>query len=133
MTIFLMAPKDMQDTSTYEEALKLLVDAHEGEEVAADRNLFESGAQYRKNWKSVYGGAERIYVLAREDGTVGKGVYQQWIHLSERRGVPAVVLFGGNERGWYERFSLEVVGKREEGEGDDMERYAVVRLGGEGR
>lgn len=44
-----------------------------------------------------------------------------------------MVLFEGNERGWYERFSLEVVGRVEGGEGDDMERYAVVRLGGEGR
>lgn len=128
-----MAPKDMQDTPTYEEALRLLVDTHEEEEVVADRDLFESGAEYRRNWKSVYGGAERFYILARGDGTVGKGVYQQWIHLSERRGVPAVALFGGDERGWHERFSLEVIGKGEEGEGDDMERYAVVRLGGEGR
>lgn len=133
MAIFLMAPKDMQDTPTYEEALKLLVDTHEGEEVVADRDLFESGAEYRRNWKSFYGGAERFYILTREDGTVGKGVYQQWIHLSERRGVPAVVLFGGDERGWYERFSLEVVGKRGEGEGDDMARYALVRIGGDGR
>lgn len=133
MAIFLMAPKDLQDTSTYEEVLKLLEDTHEGEEVVADRDLFESGAQYRKNWKSVYGGAERFYILAREDGTVGKGVYQQWIYFSERRGVPAVVLFGGNERGWYERFSLEVIGRGDGGEGDDMERYAMVRLGGEGR
>lgn len=45
MAIFLMAPKDLQDTPTYEEALKLLVDTHEGEEVVADRDLFESGAE----------------------------------------------------------------------------------------
>lgn len=137
MTILLMSPKNMQDTPTYEEALKLLVDNHEGQEVVADRDLFESGAQRRKNWKSVYGGAEKIYVLSREDGTVGKGVYQQWLYLSEslseRRGVPAVVLFGGSERGWYERFSLEVVGRGDGGEGDDMERYSVARLSVEGR
>lgn len=131
MTIFLTAPKDLQDATTYEEVLKLLEDTHEGEDVVADRDLFESSKEYRKNWKGVYGKAERLYVLAREDGTVGRGIYQQWRWLSGK-GVPAVVLFGGNERGWYERFSLEVVGKREEGEGDDMARYALVRLGSEG-
>jgi hypothetical protein len=132
MTVFLTAPKDLQQGSSYEEVLELLHELHDGEEVVADRDLFEDNEHWRKSWRSIYSKAERLYVLAREDGTVGKGIFQQWRFLS-KKDVPAVVVFESKERAWYERFSLEIVGARGDGEGDDMVRYALVHLGGESR
>ena len=129
--IFLTAPKDLQQSSSCEEVLGLVREAHEGEEVVADRDLFENSEHWRGSWKEIYGKAEKLYILAREDGTVGQGIYQQWRYL-EKRGILAVVLFEGKERAWYEQSSLEPVGAGG-GEGDDMVRYAVVRLGGEAR
>lgn len=122
--IFLMAPKDLQQSPDYERTLALLKERHGAESVAADRELFESGKEWRKSWKEVYGRAEQVYVLAREDGTVGLGVWKQWKYLSER-GVPAQVLFeGGGERS-HEAFTLERL-EYPKGE-EDLARFAMVK------
>ena len=86
--IFLMAPKDLQKGPDYEKALEFLKRERGEDSVAADRDLFSSAKQWRKSWKEVYGEADGFYILAREDGTVGLGVWKQWKYLS-KRGVPA--------------------------------------------
>ena len=85
MPIFLTAPKDLQRTPAYEELLRVLSQQrHQGEEVLADRDLFKDNRHWKKSWKELYGRADKLYVLAREDGTVGLGIYKQWKFLSER-------------------------------------------------
>jgi hypothetical protein len=79
MPVFLTAPKDLQHTPAYEEMLRLLrQQKHQGKEVLADRNLFKDNRHWRKSWKELYKRADKLYVLAREDGTVGLGIYKQW-------------------------------------------------------
>lgn len=123
--IFLMAPKDLHESPGYEQALELLRERHEEESVAADRDLFGSGKEWKKSWKEVYGRAEEVYVLAREDGTVGLGVWKQWKYLS-KRGVPARVLFEASGDESHEDFSLQRLEypKSEQ----DPSRFAMVKL-----
>lgn len=69
--IFLMVPKDLQQSPDYERMLEMLKQRHGEGSVAADRDLFGSAKEWRKSWKEVYGEADGLYILAREDGTVG--------------------------------------------------------------
>ena len=123
--IFLMAPKDIQQSPDYERALELLKQRHGENLVAADRDLFASDKEWRKSWKEVYGKADEIYILAREDGTVGLGVWKQWKYLS-KRGVPAQVLFEGGVEQSHEGFKLERL-EAKKGE-EDLARFAMVSL-----
>jgi hypothetical protein len=127
MPVFLTAPKDLQHTPAYEEMLRLLrQQKHQGKEVLADRNLFKDNRHWRKSWKELYKRADKLYVLAREDGTVGLGIYKQWKFLSERA-VPSEVFFAGAETAkGYEEFVLRriEVAKGEE----DLVRFALVTL-----
>src|SRR3712207_6774389 len=109
MPIFLTAPKDLQRTSAYEELLRVLShQRHRGEEVVADRALFRDNRHWKKSWKELYGRADKLYVLAREDGTVGLGIYKQWKFLSELA-VPPEVFFAGAKSAahGYEEFGLK--------------------------
>ena len=97
--------------------------------MVADRDLFRDNRHWKKNWKEVYEGADKLYVLAREDGTVGLGIYKQWRFLSELA-VPSEVFFAGAksasaEEG-YEDFDLKrlEVPKGEE----NLARFALVDL-----
>jgi hypothetical protein len=127
MPIFLTAPKDLQRTPAYEELLRLLrQERHQGEEVLADRDLFKDNRHWRKSWKKRYERGDKLYVLAREDRTVGLGIYKQWKFLSEQA-VPSEVFFAGAERAkGYEEFVLRriEVAKGEE----DLARFALVTL-----
>ena len=130
MPVFLTAPKDLQRTPAYEELLRLLLrrEEHQGEEVVADRDLFEDTRHWKENWKKIYRRADKLYVLARADGTVGLGIYKQWRFLSER-GVPSAVFFeGAKETEGHEDFVLERIEAPEGGE-EDQARFALVRLG----
>lgn len=100
MTIFLTAPLDVQQSAAYESALNLLLERHDHEQVVADRDLFEDMKVYNKTWKEVYDPekAEALYVLAREDGTIGHGTYRQWKRLSKKHGVPASLLLPHGEQ-----------------------------------
>ena len=128
MPVFLSAPKDLQRTPAYDELLRVLrKERHRGEEVLADKELFRDNRHGKKSWKKVYERADKLYVLAREDGTVGLGIYKQWKFLSERA-VPSEVFFAGAksaEEG-YEDFDLKriEVAKGEE----DLARFALVDL-----
>jgi hypothetical protein len=128
MPIFLTAPEDLQRTPAYEELLRVLrQQRHQGEEVLADRDLFRDNRHWKKSWKKVYEGADKLYVLAREDGTVRLGIYKKWKFLSERA-VPSEVFFEGAksaEEG-HEDFDLKrlEVAKGEE----DLARFALVTL-----
>src|SRR3712207_2519333 len=128
MPVFLTAPKDLQHTPAYDELLRVLrQQRHQGEEVLADRDLFKDNRHWKKSWKKVYGRADKLYVLAREDGTVGLGIYKQWKFLSEQRAVPSEVFFeGANASQGYEDFGLKriAVAKGEE----DLARFALVDL-----
>ena len=125
---FLTAPKDLQRTPAYDELLRVLrQQRHQGEEVVADRDLFRDNRHWKKSWKEVYGRADKLYVLAREDGTVGLGIYKQWKFLSERA-VPSEVFFEGAksaEEG-YEDFDLKRI-EVPKGE-EDLARFALVDL-----
>ena len=126
MAVFLTAPKDLQYTPAYEQLLRLLrQQRHQGEEVVADRNLFKDNRHWKKNWRKVYESADKLYVLAREDGTVGLGIYKQWKFLSER-GVPSEVFFEGAKIEGYEDFVLKRI-EVPKGE-EDLARFALVSL-----
>ena len=129
--VFLTAPVSLQQSPAYERALALLQERHGQGEVSADRELFDSFKQWDKTFKEVYGKAEVIYVLAREDGTVGLGVYKQ-CRYAEKQGIPRVLMFAGEQRdlagsGEYGEFGLERLNTGEEGE-QDLARFAVVTL-----
>ncbi len=129
MPVFLTAPKDLQRTPAYDELLRVLrQQRHRGEEVLADRDLFKDNRHWKKNWKKVYGRADKLYVLAREDGTVGLGIYKQWKFLRERA-VPSEVFFEGAksaEEG-YEDFGLKRI-EMPKGEEDPARKFALVDL-----
>ena len=126
--VFLTAPKDLQRTGTYERLLDRISTRHGSEAVAADRDLFESTGDWKKRWTKVYGPAKLLYVLAREDGTVGLGVWKQTRWLL-KRGVPAVLVFDGAEDHEHEGFGMKRLDTPEErGEGEDLVRFAVVSL-----
>jgi len=94
--------------------------------VLADRDLFKDNRPWKKNWKELYEGADKLYVLAREDGTVGLGVYKQWKFLSELAVHSEVFLAGAKTAEGYEDFELKriEVAKGEE----DPARFALVDL-----
>lgn len=97
--IFLTAPMDMQQSPAYESALTMLRDRYGTDVIAADRDLFESMADYVARYRKVYDpeAATALYVLAREDGTIGSGVYRQYKRLS-KHGVPAELLLPDGEQ-----------------------------------
>lgn len=97
--IFLTAPLDVQQSPVYESALNLLRQRHDHDQLAADRDLFSDMEEYNKSWKKVYDPekAEALYLLAREDGTIGLGTYRQWKWLSKKHGVPATSLLSHGE------------------------------------
>lgn len=97
--IFLTAPLDLQQTPAYEAALAMLRERHGTDAIAPDRDLFEGMADYSARYKQVYDPAQTtaLYVLAREDGTIGSGVYRQYRRLS-KRGIPAELLFPDGEQ-----------------------------------
>lgn len=70
-----------------------------------------------------------LYVLARHDGTVGKGVFQQWRYL-EKKGVPSAVMLFADEGGHvvamgeHEGFRLEELEDRNP---DDASCFAMVQ------
>jgi hypothetical protein len=123
--IFLMAPKDIQENSDYERALELLKQEHGEDSVAPDRELFASDKEWKESWKEVYGEADGVYILAREDGTLGLGVWKQWKYLS-KLGVPAQVLFEGGGDKSHEAFTLKRL-EAKKGE-EDLARFALVSL-----
>lgn len=92
MTVFLTATTDLQQSPAYEQALALLKERHGESEISLDRNLFDSFREWRKSYKEVYGKAEVMYVLAREDGTVGLGIYKQ-CRFADRKGILTVLMF----------------------------------------
>lgn len=97
--IFLTAPLDTQQSPAYESALAMLRERYGPDAIAADRDLFEDMADYVARYKQVYDPARAtaLYVLAREDGTIGSGVYRQYKRLS-KHGVPAELLFPDGEQ-----------------------------------
>lgn len=99
MTIFLTAPLDVQQSLAYESALALLTKRHGSEQLAADRELFTDMKSYNKSWKEVYDPekAETLYLLVRENGTIGLGTYRQWKRLAKKHGVPATLLLPQGE------------------------------------
>lgn len=123
--IFLMAPKDLQQSPDYERVLELLKHRHGEELVAADRNLFETAKEWKESWKEVYGKADGLYILAREDGTVGLGVWKQWKYAS-KRGVPAQVFFKGGDDKSHNAFTLQRL-EAKKGE-EDLARFALVSM-----
>ncbi|MBA3231319.1 MAG: hypothetical protein H0T05_00700 [Acidobacteria bacterium] len=98
--ILLTASLDVQQTPAYESALALLTERHSTGQVMADRDLFEDAKHYNRYWKQVYDPEQitRLYVLAREDGTIGGGVYRQWRRLSKKHDVPATLLLPSGEQ-----------------------------------
>ena len=96
--------------------------------MVADGDFYKQNRHWKKNWKKVYERADKLYVLAREDGTVGLGIYKQWRFLSERA-VPSEVFFAGAksaaEEG-YEDFRLKRI-EVPKGE-EDLARFALVDL-----
>lgn len=96
--IFLTAPMELQSDPAYESALAVLCERYGPESVAADRDLFDNVPDYNARWKEVYDPARAtaLYVLAREDGTIGSGVYRQYRRLS-KHGVPAELVFPDGE------------------------------------
>lgn len=84
--VFLTAPKDVQRLGVYEEALAALERLHPGSEIVADRDLFEDAEDWRRRWKEIFDLANFLYVLPREDLTVGLGTFKQLRRVSARGG-----------------------------------------------
>lgn len=125
MTIFLTAPLDLQDGPEYEAALKLLGDRHDPARVIADRDLFTDMKEYNRRWKEVYDPdkAERLYILAREDGTIGSGVYRQYKRLCKKHGVPSsLFLAEDNEVAEAAEFTVTLI----EEDARDQRYFAVA-------
>lgn len=119
--VFLTAPKDLHGSEAYERALAGLWECHGKREVVADRALFGPKESYKRTWKDKYAPARLLYVLARDDGTVGLGVFVQWEWLS-KRGVPCVALpQGGGLEGEAHEIVLEPIGEKP---GEDAVRFA---------
>ena len=115
--VFLVAPKDIQESRLYEEALSGLGRLHPEDEVVPDRSLFADTADWRRRWTGIFDLADVLYVLPREDMTVGLGVFKEWRRLSSK-GVPCFRLDPGPFEGIPPtlradaRFSLEKTGRR---------------------
>ena len=73
--IFLTAPKDLQQSSSCEEDLGLVREAHEGEEVVADRDLFENSEHWRGGGRGSMGKARNSIFLPARVGRGGRGFY----------------------------------------------------------
>ena len=123
--IFLMAPKDLQQSPDYERALELVKHKHGEQSVAADREFFSSEKEWKESWKEVYGKADGLCILAREDGTVGLGVWKQWKYAS-KRGVSAQVFFEGSGEKSHDAFTLQRL-EAKKGE-EDLARFALVSM-----
>ena len=116
MTIFLTAPLDVQQTPAYDSALALLKERYGSEKLAADRDLFTDMKTYNKTWKQVYDPREAValYLLAREDGTIGYGTYRQWKRLANKHGVPASLLLPqGKQAAEVGEFTVSVIEESE--------------------
>ena len=125
MTIFLTAPLDVQQTPAYDSALALLGERYGSEKLTADRDLFIDMKTYNKTWKQVYDPQEAValYVLVREDGTIGHGTYRQWKRLCKKHGVPASLLLPqGKQAAEVGEFTVSVI---EESERSDKV-FAVI-------
>lgn len=123
--IFLTAPLDVQQSPAYESALKLVTERYGPDEVIADRALFTDMKEYNKTWKQVYDlqRAVALYLLAREDGTIGHGTYRQWKRLCKKHGVPASLLLPqGKQAAEVGEFTVSVI---EESERSDKV-FAVI-------
>ncbi len=123
--VFLTAPKDLQGTAFYERLLGRLTDRYGKDAVAADRDLFSGTADWRERWKDVYGQARLLYVLVREDGTVGLGVWKQTRFLLGR-GVPAIAVVEGAEDEELGEIRLTRLGRKDDEGRDDLVRFASV-------
>lgn len=111
--------------------LELLRGRYGQESVSADRGLFESAKDWRKRYKTVYGQAEAVYILAREDGTVGLGIWKQWKYL-QKQGVLMMLMFADaeaklSEDTEYTDFGVERI-EQSEGSEQDLARFALVTL-----
>lgn len=123
--IFLTAPLELQGTPSYESCLSMLHQRYDPELVFANRDLFEDSEAYNATGKQVYdpSNVSDLYVLCREDGTIGSGVYRQWKHLYEDHGVPATLLVPvGESAAELGNFSVSLLG---ESEGSD-ESFALL-------
>jgi hypothetical protein len=127
--VFLTAPKDLQRTATYERLLDRLTDRYGEEAVLADRDLFGGTADWRERWKEVYGQARLLYVLVREDGTVGLGVWKQTRFLLQQ-GVPALAVLEGAEDMEHEEISLTWLERKDDEGREDLVRFATVGVQG---
>lgn len=126
--IFLTAPLDIQQGTAYESALEMLMYRHGSDQITADRDLFSDMESYNKTWKEVYDPekAQALYLLAREDGTIGVGTYRQWNRLSKKHDVPASLLLpNGEQAAEVGDFAVSVI---EESERSDKV-FAVVSPG----
>lgn len=123
--IFLTAPFDIQNEMAYEVALETLGERYGIEQIKADRELFSSVDEYHETWQQVYDpeNAVRLYILAREDGSIDNKVYRQWKWLSEDHSVPATVLLLAT--GSYDEDDAFTVSLVEESKQDD-EHFALV-------
>lgn len=125
-TVFLVAPVGMQGAPEYERALEIVSARHPGERVVPDRGLFESAADWHARWRGVFESAARLYILTAADGTVGRGVFEEWKHVAAERGAPAVLLCPTQDETEpfeeYERFTLKVL------DSDNWTRHAVPRV-----
>ena len=128
--VFLTAPKDLQQGAAYETALGRLISEHGAENVMADRDLFEGTKDWNARWKQVYGGAGRLYVLVREDGTIGLGVWKQakWL---VNRGVPALAILEHSPEVAHGEFGLQRLQRQNETGGEDLIRFARVTAAAE--
>ena len=93
--IFLTAPLELQGTGPYESSLRMLHWRYDAELVFTDQDLFEDPASYDATYKLDYDPSDvvKLYVLAREDGTIDVRVYRQWEYLCEEHGALARLLF----------------------------------------
>jgi hypothetical protein len=128
--VFLTAPKDLQRTAAYERLLSRITERYGEEAVLADRDLFGGTADWRERWKEVYGQARFLYVLVREDGTVGLGVWKQTRFLL-KRGVPTLAIAEGNEDTEHEDISLARLERKDDKGREDLVRFATVGVQGD--
>lgn len=76
MHVFLVAPKEVQRSATYEQALRAVAGRHPGSEIVPGRTLFADTVDWRRRWKDVFDAADVLYVLPRPDMSVGLGVFK---------------------------------------------------------
>jgi hypothetical protein len=120
--VFLAAAIAKHGSADYAAALEEIRRKHPAAEIIQDAGLW-TGA---KHWRATYREMLRalaitdLYVLTADDGTVGRGVYDEWRYLTEELGATArAALFPGEPRGELAAFELEVL------DPDNWRRYAV--------